>query len=296
MEEVFEIEKDIWEQLDIRLRSNEPNCQIYAAFNPISANHWLHDYCEVNRPDNVFYEKSTYKDNKFLPESYIKSLEEMLERNPRKGRVYTLGEWATDVDALVYKNVEHIKSEDKAVLNKMISSLLKDREIQVRVGADKGYTDPTAVVMSLYKPSTNEMWVINEFYQRGCQLSEIVDGIQSMEIGKAKIICDSASPDLIAYLNDKGYRAEGAKKGAGSVNAGIGFLQDMKIYVIDKYCPNTSAEFDNYVYLKDKKTGKLTDKTDHDWSHAMDALRYAYSDLYNKPNKVKLTGKSLYNI
>ena len=65
VEEVFELEKDIWDQLDLRLRSNEPNCQIYAAFNPIIATHWLHDYCEMDKPDNVLYRKSTYKDNKF---------------------------------------------------------------------------------------------------------------------------------------------------------------------------------------------------------------------------------------
>jgi len=91
VEEVYELEKDIWDQLDLRLRSNEPNCQIYAAFNPISANHWLHDYCEMDRADNVYYEKSTYKDNKFLPDDYVQSLERMLIRNPRKAQVYVLG-------------------------------------------------------------------------------------------------------------------------------------------------------------------------------------------------------------
>ena len=220
----------------------------------------------------------------------------MLIRNPRKAQVYVLGQWASDVDGLVYKNVEHITEEDDIVLTNMISNILKDKGVVVKSGADKGFTDPTAVVLSLYKPSTNEMWVIDEYYQRGALLSDIEQGIQHMNLKKTVIRCDSASPDLVAFLNEKGYKAEAAKKGSGSVNAGISFLQDMKIYVIDKYCPHTAAEFDNYVYLKDKKTGKYTDKTDHDWSHAMDALRYAYSDLYNKPNKVTLTGKGFYNL
>ena len=41
------------------------------------------------------------------------------------------------------------------------------------------------------------------------------------------------------------------------------------------------TELENYVYLKDKKTGQyLEDSYDHDFSHTMDALRYSYSDLY----------------
>ena len=225
--------------------------------------------------------------------SFLFFLEERIQINDL---YLILTQWGSDYEGLVYKNVEHVTETDEIKLTNMISNLLKEREVIVKAGADKGFTDPTAVVLSLYKPSTNEMWVIDEFYQRGALLSDIEQGIEPMNLKKTIIRCDAASPDFIAYLNNKGYKAEAAKKGTGSVNAGISFLQDMKIYVIDKYCPYTAAEFDNYVYLKDKKTGLYTDKTDHNWSHAMDALRYAYSDLYNKPNKVNLTGKGFYNL
>ena len=45
---------------------------------------------------------------------------------------------------------------------------------------------------------------------------------------------------------------------------------------------NVATELENYVYLKDKKTGQyIEDNYNYDFSHKMDALRYSYSDLYS---------------
>lgn len=101
-----------------------------------------------------------------------------------------------------------------------------------------------------------------------------------MKIKKHKIYVDSADPRAISYYSSKGIRAEKAKKGKNSVATGISFLQNHKI-VCHVRCANVATELENYVYLKDKATGQLCeDKTDHDYSHSLDAIRYAYSDLY----------------
>ena len=101
-----------------------------------------------------------------------------------------------------------------------------------------------------------------------------------MKIKKQRIYVDSADPRAIKYYSSKGIRAEGAKKGKNSVQTGISFLQNHKI-VCHSNCKNVAAELENYVYLRDKATGQLCeDKTDHNFSHSLDALRYAYSDLY----------------
>ena len=183
-EELFEIEKDLWDQLDLRLRTRVPNIQLYGAFNPISPDSWLYEYCEVNPPDNLYYDKSTYKDNKFLPESYIKSLESMLKTNPRKARIYVLGMWGNDPEGLVYKNTVHV--DDKHPLAYTIQSLLADRNIEVRIGLDRGWTDPTAIVLSLYDRPNNNIYMIDEFYARGKQLSELPPELERMQIKKQK--------------------------------------------------------------------------------------------------------------
>lgn len=273
IEEVYEVPKEIVDQLNLRMRGKAPNQQIYMAFNPISAKHWLYDFCEGStRPESSIYSQSTFRDNPFLPDEYVKALEDMYRTNPNKARVFCDGNWGADVEGLVYKN--HVVSGFD------INELIK-QGLEVRVGIDWGFVDPTTVVVSLFDKPKKEIYIIGEFYKRGATLEEIKDGIIQLGISKQKMYCDGAEPDKVDYLRRNGFNAVGAKKGAGSVKAGISFLQDMKI-ICHESCVNVAAELENYVYLKDKKTGQyIEDSYDHDFSHTMDALRYSYSDLYS---------------
>lgn len=273
IEEVYEVPKEIVDQLNLRMRGKAPNQQIYMAFNPISAKHWLYDFCEGStRPESSIYSQSTFRDNPFLPDEYVKALEDMYRTNPNKARVFCDGNWGADVEGLVYKN--HVLS------NFDINELIK-QGLEVRVGIDWGFVDPTTVVVSLFDKPKKEIYIIGEFYKRGATLEEIKDGIIQLGISKQKMYCDGAEPDKVDYLRRNGFNAVSAKKGAGSVKAGISFLQDMKI-ICHESCVNVAAELENYVYLKDKKTGQyIEDSYDHDFSHTMDALRYSYSDLYS---------------
>jgi phage terminase large subunit len=263
------------------MRGKAENQQIFMAFNPISAQHWLYDYCEVNPPDSFFYHESTYKDNKFLPESYIKSLEDLLVHNPRKAEVFVKGNWGVLVDDLVYPNHE-IKDFD-------INELLQNSSLTVRCGMDMGWVDPTAIVTTLYDKENNTIYIIDEYYKRGATLDDAVDAIiNKMHIKKHKIYVDSADPRAINYFSSKGLRTEGARKGRNSVATGISFLQNHKI-ICHTNCKNVAAELENYTYLRDKATGQLCeDKTNHDFSHSLDALRYAYSDLYSGGKKFRI--------
>ena len=273
IEEVYEVPKEIVDQLNLRMRGKAPNQQIYMAFNPISAKHWLYDFCEGStRPESSIYSQSTFRDNPFLPTEYVKALEDMYRTNPNKARVFCDGNWGADVEGLVYKN--HVLSDFD------INELIK-QGLEVRVGIDWGFVDPTTVVVSLFDKPKKEIYIIGEFYKRGATLEEIKDGIIQLGISKQKMYCDGAEPDKVDYLRRNGFNAVSAKKGAGSVKAGISFLQDMKI-ICHESCVNVAAELENYVYLKDKKTGQyIEDSYDHDFSHTMDALRYSYSDLYS---------------
>lgn len=273
IEEVYEVPKEIVDQLNLRMRGKAPNQQIYMAFNPISAKHWLYDFCEgTTRPESSIYSQSTFRDNPFLPDEYVKALEDMYRTNPNKARVFCDGNWGADVEGLVYKN--HVLSDFD------INELIK-QGLEVRVGIDWGFVDPTTVVVSLFDKPKKEIYIIGEFYKRGATLEEIKDGIIQLGISKQKMYCDGAEPDKVDYLRRNGFNAVSAKKGAGSVKAGISFLQDMKI-ICHESCVNVATELENYVYLKDKKTGQyIEDSYDHDFSHTMDALRYSYSDLYS---------------
>jgi phage terminase large subunit len=89
----------------------------------------------------------------------------------------------------------------------------------------------------------------------------------------------------------QGINAKGSAKGKDSVKAGLMFLQDHLIVVHPK-CKAFITELENFSYVKSKLTGEWTDDTTHEWSHAIDACRYAYSDIYTN-TKVKTLDKRI---
>lgn len=285
IEEAYEVPKEIVEQLDLRMRAKVENQQIILAFNPISKNSWLYDFCEKNPPKNCLYIHSTYKDNPFLPKEYVESMEEMIVRNPAKARVYAFGEWGVDSEGLVITNWR--KEEFNAME-------LAAAGLEHRAGIDLGWVGKTAIIDTLYDRESRTIYVFNEFYKSGCQLSDIVSAIGDMNLRKTKIFVDSAEPRSIQFFKQEGINAVGCSKGKDSVKAGLMFLQDALI-IVHPSCQNFIMELENFSYIKSKITGEWTEDTTHEWSHAIDACRYAYSDIYTN-TKLKTLSKSSFSL
>lgn len=281
IEEAFEVPKSIVEQLNLRLRGSTPNQQIYLAFNPISKNSWLYDFCEVNPPFSFIYTHSTYKDNPFLNKEYVAELEELYKRNPAKARIFCDGAWGVDAEGLVLTNwrAEEFNPMELAAAG-----------LEHRAGIDLGWIDKTAIIDSLYDRENRIIYVFNEFYKSGCQLSDIAAAINNMQLKKTKIYVDSAEPRSIQFLKNEGINAVGCAKGKDSVKAGLMFLQD-NLIIVHPSCRNFIMELENFSYIKSKQTGEWTEDTTHEWSHAIDACRYAYSDIYTN-TKLKTLSKS----
>lgn len=282
IEEVYEISKDILDQLNLRMRGSVAQQQIIAAFNPISQNHWLYDFCVINPPVSFMFSETTYKDNPFLSIEYTKALEEMIKRNPAKARVYVFGEWGTPAEGLVIKNW---RTEDFDALE--LSSL----GLEHRAGMDLGWIDKSAIIDTLYDKDNHIIYVFNEFYKSGCQLSELASAIVEMKLGKSKIYVDCAEPRSIQYFKNEGINAIPCAKGKDSVKAGLMFLQD-NLIIVHPDCKSFITELENFSYIKSKQTGEYTEDTTHEWSHAIDACRYAYSDIYTN-KQLKTINKSI---
>jgi phage terminase large subunit len=153
-----------------------------------------------------------------------------------------------------------------------------------------GWIDKTAVIDSLYDRSNKTIYVFNEFYKSGCQLSEIAAAIEDMNLKKTRLYVDAAEPRSIQFFKQQGINAVGCAKGKDSVKAGIMFLQDHLI-IVHPSCANFITELENFSYIKSKQTGEWTEDTTHEWSHAIDACRYAYSDIYTN-RQVKTMSKA----
>lgn len=281
IEEAFEVPQAIVEQLNLRLRGKVKNQQIMMAFNPISKNSWLFDFCN-NPPDSYLFIHSTYKDNPFLTAEYVASLEELYKRNPAKARVFCDGEWGVNPDGLVLTNWT---TQDFNPLD------LAAKGYEHRAGMDLGWVDKTAIIDSLYDRENKTIYVFNEFYKSGCQLSELVDALKDMNLTKTKVYVDAAEPRSIEYFRKNGINATACAKGKDSVKAGLMFLQDNRI-VVHPSCRNFINELENFSYIQSKLTGEWTEDTTHEYSHAIDACRYGYSDIYTQ-TKLKTFDKSV---
>lgn len=281
VEEAYEVPQNLIEQLNLRMRGQAANQQIWLSWNPISKNSYLYKFTVENPPNNSVYIHSTFRDNPFLNKEYVESLLELYERNPARARVFCDGEWGVDSEGLVITNWRLEEFDELA---------LAASGLEHRAGMDIGWVDKSAIIDSLYDRENHTIYVFNEFYKSGCQLSELADAIKNMKLQKTKLYVDAAEARSIAYFKQEGLRAEACAKGAGSVKAGLMFLQDNEI-VVHPRCQNFITELENFSYIKSKQTGEWTEDTTHEWSHAIDACRYGYSDIYTN-TKLKTLSKA----
>lgn len=281
VEEAFEVEKEKVEQLNLRMRGQASNQQIFLSWNPISKQSWLYDFTVINPPASSLFHHSTYKDNPFLNAEYISALDEMEVRNPAKYRVYGLGEWGVDNEGLVIQNW---RTEDFDFM------ALASQGLEHRAGMDIGWVDKSAIIDTLYDRENKIIYVFNEFYKSGCQLDELATALKDMNLKKTKVYVDSAEARSIAYFKNEGLNATACAKGAGSIKAGLMFLQNHLI-IVHPSCQNFINELENFSYIKSKETGEWTEKTTHEYSHAIDACRYGYSDIYTN-KKMKTLNKA----
>jgi len=94
------------------------------------------------------------------------------------------------------------------------------------------------------------------------------------------IIADSAEPKSIEDLNNAGFHVIPARKGPGSIRAGVSLINSYDV-VISPDCPNSFADFNAWMLKKNRQGVILRDPEDKD-NHSPDALRYGLED-YTPP-------------
>ena len=261
IEEAFEISKEDFQQLDLRLRGETDHTkQITLTFNPVSHLSWLNDYFFKNPKNKAEILKTTYKDNKFVDEEYKQVIEDLKHQDPVYYQIYALGNWGV-LGNLVYTNyvIEDFPTKPKHFDN-------------IVCGLDFGYNDPSAFVVIGLKD--DELYIIDELYQSGLTNTDLIDKLNKeySQYKGRRVTADSAEPDRIKELKRAGWRVKGAKKGKDSVSHGIDWLRRHKIHIHED-CANTAAEMQQYKYKEDKD-GNVLDKPVDFKNHAMDSLRY----------------------
>ena len=144
-------------------------------------------------------------------------------------------------------------------------------------GLDFGFAnDPTAGVQCFI--NANILYIYRDFSKVELELDDTARYAlhHIPDFDKYPIIADNARPESISHLKRKGLpRIEACKKGKGSVEDGVAYIQSFDKVIIHPSCTATIQEFKTYSYKTDRLTGEVLPILLDENNHNLDALRYA---------------------
>lgn len=200
----------------------------------------------------------------WLGANFIADAEALLNTNERAYRHMYLGE-VTGSGGQVFDNLEL----------REITRAERERFDHFLNGGDFGFAnDPDAVVRCHFDKRSRMLYLLNEVYGIRMNIDELARRVSGL-IGREYVTYDSEDPRMINELQRRNVHALPAKKGPGSVEHGMRWLQDLAAIVIDpQACPNAAREFSGYEYQQDRFGNFLSNYPDKD-NHTIDAIRYA---------------------
>lgn len=203
-------------------------------------------------------------------------------------------EYARDFQPKVYEHeyLGIVTGTDAEVFNNLVFREVTDEEIATfdttYRGLDFGFAaDPLHYMENYYDSTRKRLVIYYEIHKVGLKNNQAVDEIKRLNPLNQTITADSAEPRTISEFRDLGLNIQGAKKGPGSIEHGIKFLQDMKEIIIDRgRAPNTAREFENYEIERDRQgnlKGNFPDKN----NHSIDTARYSLESVMKPKVKIK---------
>jgi phage terminase large subunit len=220
-------------------------------------------------PPNAIIQEVHYFDNPWFPEVLREEME-----------------WckARDLDAYnhIWLGGYKLLSEARVFKNWMVEEFVTPERIPLYFGADWGFSvDPTTLVRTWLDIPDRRIYIDYEAWSIKCEIDDtpaLFDRVP--ESRRFRIRADSARPETISYMKRSGFRITGARKGAGSVEEGVKFLQNYDI-VVHPRCRHVIDELTNYKYKVDKHTGEILPILEDKKNHTIDALRYALEEVRN---------------
>lgn len=231
-------------------------------YNPVRS-FWVNEEFMPSLNDNEYkFIKSTYRDNRMLPEKIRRDIERRAAIDENYRRVYADGEIGS-LEGLVFKSFN------------LVDSMPTDGKRAI--GIDFGFTNDPTVIMDV------RLYNEQSYYDECCYRTEmvsrdIINALKEMNLPRSQeIICDSASPMIIQELYNAGFNAKPCIKGAGSITSGLDLMKQYPMNVT-KRSVNFIKELRNYQHKVDKEGKSLNEPIDF-FNHCIDSGRYGFVSL-----------------
>ena len=246
----------------INMRTSE---KVIIDFNPSDAVNWIYSELIDAEDDDVDFYISTWRDNNFLPESVIKEIEKLKDKDPDYYNVFGMGQRAVFSNRQIYTNWKYIPYDDFP-------------DIDYILGLDWGYSADSTGIVKVGRHKDN-LYVHEILYRKGMTNEDIANFIKQQQLDDLLCIYDSAEPKSGEEIRRKGIIAKPTIKGAGSVSAGISKIKEFNVFV-SKESTNIFKEQQGYLWTELKDGTIINKPIDSAAEHLLDALRYAVYTKY----------------
>ena len=271
-EEAQSMSAESWEILPPTIRKE--GSEIWVSFNPDDENDPTYSRFVKSPPPGAIVRHVNFDQNPFFPEKM------------EKERQYSLGLITSARDdserAQAQADYDHIwlgmtqrKSAAGILKRWIIEPFDTPDDVQFFHGADWGFAaDPTALVRSFVKDEI--LYIDQETVGYGIEIDELPQLFEMIPTSRRwPIKGDSARPETISYMRNKGFNVNAAEKWPGSVEDGIAHLNGFRKIVIHPRCKHMAQEARLYSYKVDKMTGDILPIIVDKWNHCTDAIRYS---------------------
>jgi len=245
---------------------------------PKTIDHWVNKLVLDMQKDindgkitNTLIHHSTYLTvpREWLGEQFIEDAEQLKRTKPREYEHEYLGE-ITGTGGQVFSNVQKLTiTQDK----------INTFGYTYR-GLDWGFAvDPTSSHAVYYDKANNDLYIYDEIYEYQIGFDALAAKLKQHNPNNLLIRADSAEPRSNSEMQQRGINIYGVRKGPGSVEHGIKWLQSLNHIFIDPVkCPNAYREFVGYEY-EQTKDGNFKSSYPDKNNHAIDDVRYSLEDV-----------------
>lgn len=252
---------------------------VFYTYNPPkSQRNWVNEEVLQDREDRIVH----HSDYRAVPKAWLGE-QFLIEAEHLKN---------TNLDHYHHEYLGEVTGTGGEVFTNVTIRPISDSEIaefdNIRRGIDWGYAaDPFCYGAMHYDRKRKRIYIYYEYYKVGAKYEAIAAAIRKENKLNGPITAESAEPRSNDELKDRGFHIQKAKKGPGSVEHGISWLQNLEEIIIDRNrCPETAREFLEYELEKDNN-GNWKDGFPDKNNHSIDMTRYAME------NDMKRSGVSI---
>ena len=250
----------------------------FKSFNPPAmARNWANRYALQPR-DGKLVHHSTYRDlpRAWLGERFWADAEHLKTVNP---------------DAYRHEYGGEVVGSGAAVFANLTLRAVTDAELEtfdrLYHGVDWGwYPDPWAYNAVHYDAARRTLVIFDELTRTRTTNRDTARLLLERGVGGDEggpLTADAAEPKSCADYRAAGLPCRAAQKGPGSVRESMKWLQGLAGIVIDPTrCPDTAAEFAEYEYERDPRTGEVLPGYPDVNNHHIDAVRYAVECIWRR--------------